>query len=260
MIDIHCHLLHGLDDGSISLKDAVGMARNAVRDGVSTIFATPHYNRGRYDTESAVIRQHAAELQGELELQGIPLRVLTGQEIRVHGQLLEELDAGSLLPLGTSSYVLLEFPSSRMPSRFEETVHELGIAGWRPIIAHPERNAEIAADPNKLASLVECGALCQITSHSLTGRFGKRVKSAALELCRRNLVHFIASDAHNETTRPYELSLAYRVAAERFGTDIVDYYKRNARAVVHNIPVIRKPPLQRRRAMSLFSGWSLFRS
>ncbi|CAH1206820.1 Tyrosine-protein phosphatase YwqE [Paenibacillus plantiphilus] len=260
MIDIHCHLLHGLDDGSMNLEDAVAMARSAVHDGVSTILATPHYNRGRYDTDSSVIRERAKELSTELEHLGIPLRVMIGQEIRVHSQLLEDLEAGHLLPLGESSYVLLEFPSSRVPQRFEEMVHELRITGLRPIIAHPERNAEIAADPGRLAALVECGALCQITSHSLTGRFGRSVKSVALDLCRRNLVHFIASDAHNATTRPYELSSAYRAAAEKLGADIVEYYKRNARAVVHNIPVIHKPTLQRRRPKSLFRGWSLFRS
>lgn len=259
MIDIHCHLLHDLDDGSIAMEDAVAMARYAVRDGVSTIFATPHYNRGRYDTAPAAIREKARELRMELERREIPLRVLIGQEIRVHSQLLEELEAASLLPLGDSSYVLLEFPSSRIPHRFEELLHELRIAGLRPIIAHPERNAEIAADPDKLALLVERGALCQITSHSLTGRFGRRVKSAALDLCRRNLAHFIASDAHNATTRPYELGSAYKVAAEKLGAEFVDYYMRNAKAVVHNIPVIGKPALQRRRTKSLFRDWSLFR-
>ncbi|BBH19559.1 tyrosine-protein phosphatase YwqE [Paenibacillus baekrokdamisoli] len=259
MIDIHCHLLPGLDDGPVDMQHAILLARSAVRDGVTTVIATPHYRRGVFDTNARLIRQSAAQLNAELKIRHIPLRVMTGQEIRVHDQLLEELEAGRLLPLGQSSNVLLELPSSRIPERFEDLLHELRIAGWTPVIAHPERNTVIASDPDKLAIWVNEGALCQLTSHSLTGRFGNKVKAAAWELCRRNLIHFIASDAHNETSRPCELKMAYELVSCKLGSTQADYYMRNARSISHNMPIVRKPTQPRRRALRFFAGWSLFK-
>ncbi|UVI27911.1 tyrosine-protein phosphatase [Paenibacillus spongiae] len=260
MIDLHCHLLHGLDDGPTSLEESISLAQSAVDDGATTIYATPHYRAGRYDTEAADIRERTGLLNAELRKRQIPLRVLPGQEIRVYDGLLDDLEEGKLLPLGESTYLLLEFSASNVPARFDDTLHELRIAGWTPIIAHPERNAELAADPDKLKSLVDNGALCQVTSHSLTGRFGSKVKSAAIEMCRRNLIHFIASDSHNGTTRPFELRSAYEVAETKLGQDTIAYYERNARAVIHNLEVQPKPTLYRKRQLRLFAGWSPFKT
>ncbi|GGD65719.1 tyrosine-protein phosphatase [Paenibacillus nasutitermitis] len=260
MIDIHCHLLHGLDDGPADLEEAVLLAGYAAEDGATVVCATPHYRIGRYDTKAKDILLAVDDLNSELKERGIPLRVLGGQEIRAHEEILDGLKTGNLLPLGYSSYVLVEMPSGRLPYRFDEMIHELRIAGWTPIIAHPERNAEIAADPDKLVTLVGNGALCQITSHSLTGRFGKPVKALAWELCRRNLVHLIASDAHNASTRPYELRAAYKALSARLGTELTDYYERNARSVIHDMPVKRRPMQGRRKTMRLFAGWSIFKT
>ncbi|MFD0713730.1 tyrosine-protein phosphatase [Paenibacillus sp. GCM10027626] len=263
MIDLHCHLLHGIDDGPETMDQSLALARAACNTGITTIFATPHYRAGRFDTTPEQIRAKTAELNAELKNNQIPLQVLAGQEIRVYEGLLEDLEAGKVLPLGNSQYVLLEFSSSLLPYRFEDTLHELLIAGWRPIIAHPERNAEIAEAPEKLAELVRQGAYCQVTSHSLTGRFGRKVKSLAIEMGRRNIVHFIASDAHNETTRPYELVAAYKTAAAKIGAELADSYLSNAQAVLHNIPL---EPLKPRvmsnyvRQLRLFAGWSPFKT
>ncbi|MCQ6560441.1 tyrosine-protein phosphatase [Paenibacillus mendelii] len=260
MIDLHCHLLHGLDDGPTSLDESLALARSAVNDGATTIYATPHYRAGRYDTEAKDIRERTDVLNAELIERHIPLRVLPGQEIRVYDGLLDDLEAGKLLPLGESSYLLLEFSASSVPVRFEDTLHELRIAGWTPIIAHPERNAELAAAPDRLMAMVDNGALCQVTSHSLTGRFGPKVKSAAIEMCRRNLIHFIASDSHNGTSRPFELRLAYETAENKLGLDTIAYYERNARAVVHNLKISPRPTIHRKRQLRLFAGWSPFKT
>ncbi|QHT61923.1 tyrosine protein phosphatase [Paenibacillus lycopersici] len=250
MIDMHCHLLPGLDDGPDHLEEAVELARRAAYDGVTAIIATPHYRPGAYETDAGRIRREAENMNAELRKRRIPLIVQPGQEIRVYDNLVADLEAGRLLPLGKSAYVLLELPSSRIPLRIEDMLHELRIAGWTPIIAHPERNAQIAADPSQFERLADYGAMAQLTSHSLTGRFGKAVKSAALELCRRNLVQTIASDAHNATTRPYELLAAHDIVAAKLGRALSAAYERNARAVWHDAPMERSNLPERRSAMS----------
>ncbi|QHW34308.1 tyrosine protein phosphatase [Paenibacillus rhizovicinus] len=259
MIDMHCHLLPGLDDGPDHLEEAVNLARCAASEGVTAIIATPHYRRGVYETDAGQVRQAAEHLSDELRRRRIPLLVQAGQEIRVYDEMVADLEAGRLLPLGNSSYVLLELPSARIPLRIEDTLHELRIAGWTPIIAHPERNAQIAADPDQLVRLAGFGAAAQLTSHSLTGRFGKAIKAAALELCRRNLVHTIASDAHNGTTRPYELRAAHDIVTAKLGRDFAASYERNARAVWQDTPLEHGKLTERRSAVTrLLAKWSPF--
>ena len=115
----------------------------------------------------------------------MPITIVTGQEIRVHDDLLEAWYRKELLPLAGSSYVLIEMPSSRIPKAMLDLIHELSILNLKPIIAHPERNAEVVQHPERLAELVEAGAFAQVTTHSLVGGFGKRIEQTAWSLCRR---------------------------------------------------------------------------
>lgn len=246
MIDMHCHILPGVDDGPDHLEAAVQLALNAASEGVTDVIATPHYRRGLYETSAARIKLETQVLNAELRSRGISLVVHSGQEIRVCDNLLEDLEAGKLLPLGNTSYVLLELPFSRIPERFEDTLHEMRVAGWTPVIAHPERNAIIAANPDELARFAEYGAAAQVTSHSLTGRFGNATKAAAIELCRRHLIHMIASDAHNDTSRPYELRTAFDVVAGKLGVELAACFVRNANAVLGGALLERGEPAPKR--------------
>ncbi|MFD1772542.1 tyrosine-protein phosphatase [Paenibacillus rhizophilus] len=237
MIDIHSHILPFADDGASDWEDALAMARDAHKDGIHTVVATPHHANGQYLNPADGVLDGVERMNEKLRLEGIPLNVLPGQEIRVYGNLLDDLESGILLPLASSRYILLEMPSSRVPSRMEELCHELVIQGYVPVIAHPERNAEIAAHPERLQRLVEIGALGQLTAQSLTGVFGGKLQKLSLELCRRNTIHAVASDAHDGGTRSFSLSQAYQVIDKLLGGETSDYFRKNAQNIVGNSPI-----------------------
>ncbi|QWU18516.1 protein tyrosine phosphatase [Paenibacillus sophorae] len=237
MIDIHSHILPFADDGASGWEDALAMARDAHEDGIQTVIATPHHANGQYLNPADNIMDGVAKMNEKLCLEGIPLTVLPGQEIRVYANLLDDLERGVLLPLASSRYMLLEMPSSRVPSRMEELCHELIIQGYVPVIAHPERNAEIAAHPERLERLVGLGAVGQLTAQSLTGEFGGKLQKLSLELCRRNTIHVLASDAHNGDSRPFGLYRAYQMIDKQLGGEIAGYFRKNAQNIVSNIPI-----------------------
>jgi protein-tyrosine phosphatase len=234
MKDIHCHILPFMDDGAANWESALAMAHDAYRDGITSVIATPHHANGQYMNNSASIREAVDLMNEKLRQHGNPLLVLPGQEIRVYGDLLDDLERGQLLSLADSRYILLEMPSSRVPRNMEEICHELIIQGFVPVIAHPERNAEVAADPSKLERLIELGSLGQVTAQSLAGVFGNKLQKLSLELCRRNAVHVLASDAHDSVHRPFGLNAAYVVLEKELGPEMRDYMRGNAQQIVAN--------------------------
>lgn len=234
MIDLHSHILQGIDDGASTLEDSMEMARLAVKDGIQQLAATPHHNNGRYSNESNSVRQAVDSLNQELSRHNIPLKVLPGQEIRINDQFWEEWEAGNLLTLNDSRYMLIELPSQHVPRDIWDIIHEMKIKDIVPIIAHPERNAELANDMDILMELVQAGAFSQVTTHSLNGLFGSRIRQIAMRMCQRQLVHIIASDAHNADQRPFGLSEAYTLIQRKLGDSHVQYYKNNAKAIFDN--------------------------
>ncbi len=220
MIDIHVHVLPGVDDGPETLEEGVAMCRVAAADGVETLVVTPHQRHERWANEDAAALEAAREAVQERV--GETPRLLLGAEIRVNSDLLEALegDGGqSVLPLAGSHYLLLEFPPwpTRLPPA--ELVQELAIAGWRPIVAHPERIPSLAEDPAVLEALVRAGALLQITGASVTGGMGRTAAECCEWLLDRQLVHFIASDGHGVAGRSPRLSPAFRAVASGWGED-----------------------------------------
>ncbi len=219
------------------MDQAIHMATLAVEEGISTIVATPHHANGKFSNERDEILFAVDNFAQALFSRGIPLQVLAGQEVRLYDELIRDLSEGIVIPLGGSPYLLLEFPSSRIPDSAAETIHELELLGITPIIAHPERNREIAKDPDKLLALIARGALCQVTAQSVNGGMGKKIRDVTLQLCRRNLVHFIASDAHDPIFRPFGLRQAYAAIDSRLGKSYADYYRFNAEAVLTGHPI-----------------------
>lgn len=232
MIDIHCHILPGIDDGAKSLEESVDMARHALQDGITGIIATPHHVNGKYMNPASGVRDAVALLNGTLQAQDIPLQVYPGQEIRIFSQL--SVDRADWMTLNDTPYVLIEFPFGEIPRYAEETFHELRVLGLIPIIAHPERYQEMMNHPERLQRFISAGALAQVTSHSVTGALGKKIQSAALQMCKQNLIHFVSSDAHDVVRRPFGLREAYHVLDKQLGASLVSYYKRNAEAVWRN--------------------------
>ncbi|MFC4100425.1 tyrosine-protein phosphatase [Paenibacillus xanthanilyticus] len=242
MIDIHTHILPGIDDGAPDWDTSLAMARAAVEEGITGLVATPHHANGRYDNPKTVVESLVEELQTRLNAERIPLTVYKGQEIRVNTDLLEGIETKELLSLAGSSYVLLEMPSSTIPERMSEWIYELNLLGIKPIIAHPERNAEVLQHPDRFQRLVEEGAFGQVTTHSLLGAFGKKIETFSWKMCSESLIHLVSSDAHNLSMRGFRLAEAYEMIERKLGPACVQTYQTNARLVVENgdleIPLI----------------------
>ena len=237
MIDLHCHILPGVDDGAPTLAEAVAMCRMAAEDGCEAMVATPHQRRGEWWNSD---REYLAALAGELqEAVGPGFRIYLGGEVHVDSELLAEVEKGDgILPLAGSRYLLIEFGSAGTPAESVHLIHELAVAGWRPVIAHPEFIPWLAPDPELVALLVGRGAFTQVTAMSLTGDFGRRPQNDAVALLEAGLVHFVASDSHGIRRRPPGLGRAYRTIAGRWGEDAARRLTTdNPRAVVEDRPL-----------------------
>ena len=162
MVDIHCHILPGIDDGAKTIYDSVNMAKEAVQEGVTTIIATPHHKNGQYENEKIDILDKVTQLNEYLSNEGIPLTILPGQEVRIYGEIIEDYHAGGrILPLNETNYLFIEFPSGSVPRYAERLFFDLQTEGLIPIIVHPERNQEIIENPDLLYKFVNNGALSQ---------------------------------------------------------------------------------------------------
>ena len=254
MIDIHCHILPGIDDGAKTLDESVQMAQAAVAQGIETIIATPHFNY-HYNNEKAAILEQTAAFNKQLTEQNIPLTVLPGQEIRIYGEVVQDYQSGKLVSLAETNYLMIELPSGHVPRFTERVLYELQLEGVIPVIVHPERNQEIVQNPNLLYRLVKNGALTQITAASLCGGFGKNIKRFTQQLIEANLTHFIASDAHNVTTRSCKMAQAIELLEKKCGSGTVYYFTENAHLLVKGSAVQREIPhrIKKRKLWGIFS-------
>ena len=239
MIDIHCHVLPGIDDGAEHFDEAVEMCRLAAADGCEVLFATPHQRHPYWPNLDA---DHLAALRAELTARaGVDLRIESGGEIRIDDGLLgavDELPSSGILPLGDSRYLLLECHRGGMGPAPESVIHELAVAGWRPILAHPEHYPWLMDDLGRVRELVASGALLQITGQSLVGGFGRRARQACHALLDSGLAHFVASDAHGTGPRPPGLRAAYEQVTVRWGRETAQQLMvENPRAILANEPI-----------------------
>lgn len=219
MIDLHCHLLPGLDDGPETLDEAVAMARIAVADGITTVVATPHMFDGAFEVAPERRDTALAELTARLAAEAIPLRVLAGGECRIHEHLLTRLQTAAprYTLNGTGRCCLLEWPEGVVPPHFEQFLFAAQIAGLQVLLAHPERHADIQRKPELLERLVERGLLLQISAGSLTGAYGRGARRAAERLLAAGSVRVLATDAHDPDSRPPLLTAAVERAVELLG-------------------------------------------
>ncbi|WP_047982617.1 tyrosine-protein phosphatase [Ornithinibacillus contaminans] len=254
MIDIHCHILPGIDDGPKTMVESLVMAQAAVKQGIHTIIATPHHQNGWYINTKKEIEQYIVNLNVSLQEENIPLTVLLGQETRLHANMIEELQTGVMVALNNTKYVFVEFPSGEVPSYSEQMLFDIQIAGYTPIIVHPERNSQIAEHPSILFNLVQRGALTQITAGSIVGSFGKAVQKLSHKLIESNLTHFIASDAHNTTTRKFLLQDAYKAVRSEHGTGVFYKFMENAQLLINGDSIQRDEPemVRKRKRLGLF--------
>ena len=254
MIDIHCHILPGVDDGAKNIEESLAMAKAAVTQGIHTIIATPHHKNNAYENPNLVIQQKVIEINQVLVTEQIPLTILPGQEIRITGEILDDLEKTELLPLAQSSYLLIELPSGHVPRYTGKMLYDLELAGYVPIIAHPERNQEIIENPEILYSLVKKGAFTQVTAASVCGAFGKKIKAFSQRLIEANLTHFIATDAHNVTSRKFMLTEAYAEIETRYGIDLVYLFRENAELLVSGNSIYKEVPqhIKKKKFLGIF--------
>jgi len=239
MIDLHLHILPGVDDGPSGLDESVQMCRLAGEGGCETLVATPHQRHDSWwNTDSALLGDLAGELQDRV---GDRPKILLGGEISVDSGLLDDLEQmpeSGLLPLAGSSYMLLEFSRYGLGPDPQEVVHETILAGWRPIVAHPEFVPALNGEPSPVGRLADLGAKVQVTAASLLGDFGKQAQRFALELLTADLVHFVASDAHGVRWRPPGLKRAYdEVVRRRDEATARRLFIDNPRAVIEDRPI-----------------------
>jgi protein-tyrosine phosphatase len=242
LIDIHCHILPGVDDGASDMKASLEMAKAAVEEGITTIIATPHLSP-RYQNHKTTILQKVQTLNETLKTEKIPLTILPGQEPRIYGEMVEDYESGKLLTLNDGNkYIFVELPSNHVPRYTKQLLFDIQLKGLTPIIVHPERNQEVIEHPDVLYSFVKDGTLTQITASSITGHFGKKVKKFSLELVENNLTHFIASDAHNITSRAFRLQRAYEEVENEFGVSQRYLLQENAEYLLNGENVVIEIP------------------
>jgi protein-tyrosine phosphatase len=216
MVDLHCHILFGLDDGPKNIEDSLAMAEEAIADGITHVVATPHCS-SQFLFDFANVRAARDALAEKLHGR---LKLATGCDFHLnHENLLAIRKHPAPFCINQKDYLLVEFNEFSIPPAMDQTLHELQLAGLRPIITHPERNPILRSQPDRLLHWVRLGCFAQITAGSLSGVFGPGAKEDAWIWMTRGLIHFVSSDAHNTARRPLKLRFAYDSIAQQLGEE-----------------------------------------
>jgi protein-tyrosine phosphatase len=222
VIDLHSHILPGVDDGAPNLEIALDMARMAVADGIEVMACTPHFMPGLYDNETSDIEKRFEDFRARLQDTGIGLELVIGSDAHIRPDFVSCLREHRIPTLNNSRYVLFEPPHVTMPQRMDDLLFEIAVAGFIPILTHPERLKWIEHGYDILTTAAQNGVWMQITAGSLTGRFGNRAQYWAQRMLSEGLVSIMATDAHDLTARPPKMSNAFKIVAQEVGAAEAD--------------------------------------
>jgi len=255
MVDLHCHILPGLDDGPKTIEDSLAMAEDAIADGITHVVATPHAS-SNYSFDFRQVSAAREELQSKI---GNRFVLATGCDFHLnHENFLALRENPQPYCINQKDYLLVEFNEFSIPPALDQTLHELMLAGLHPIVTHPERNAILRTHPERLKQWIRQGCYAQITAGSLTGIFGAGAQQDAWSWLAAGLVHFVSSDAHNTGRRPLKLRFAYEAVRDQFGEDkakalLIDnpLAAFEGRALTH-VPEIAPDPLPQKRRRFFF--------
>lgn len=234
LIDLHCHILPGVDDGAKDRIMALKMAQAAVDQGISHILLTPHHMDSHYMNHKIDVIKETGAFRQDLVDNNIPLKVFPGQEVHLTGDLLKAIFDDDILFMDSGNrYLLLEFPHNEVPEYAESMIFELTSRGITPVLAHPERNQGFQKDPDKLYSFVKMGCLTQLTSSSYLGVFGKNVQVLTEKIIKANLGFAFASDAHNFKGRRFMMREAFDKLQEQEGIETAQRFNQNAKNILN---------------------------
>lgn len=239
LIDIHTHLIPNVDDGADSIEETLKLAQAAVDEGIKHTVLTPHHNKYWVTNEKEKVLRLTKKVENVIDEAGIPLSVSPGQEIRMNGEFLEELFNDNYLSIDANGkYYLVEFSWQTFPSFAKDYLQQMLDADIIPVIAHPERQQPFIENPNILRDLINMGCLSQITATSIIGGYTEEIRHTAFQMMRENLIHVIASDAHDTVVRPYNLNYALQILKTEFGKEYAEYLIQNAERIFKGKKVI----------------------
>lgn len=245
MIDIHCHIVSGLDDGSKSLEQSIEMAKIASNDGIRKIINTSHYHLDSKFVVGKEIEEKVNNFNNILKEQGIDLEILIGNELYYTNELMNRIDELDFYSLNKSKYILIEFSPSNFPDNIEDIIYEFKIRNYIPILAHVERYEKIVKDPNKIYEYIKAGALIQINSNSITGKSGKEIQNICNILIRNNMVHFVATDAHSSNSRKPVLNNSYKYVEDKLGKQKAkEIFYDNPQKLISDEHILIKEPIR----------------
>ncbi|GAB6099371.1 tyrosine-protein phosphatase [Halanaerocella petrolearia] len=258
MIDVHTHILPGVDDGLKNKAEVLKIAKKSVRQGVKKIIATPHYVPNKDNLSFQEIKRKINCLQDFLEKQEINLDILPGNEVYITSDLAKYVQQERIKGLNNSRYILLELPMFKVPDYTDSVFYDLQALGYTPIIAHPERYKEIRKNPNLLYKWLNKGVLAQLNAGSLLGMFGLQVKKTAEILVNHNMVQLIGSDLHSVKKRGVCLEDSLVYLEKLVGDQAKKYFIKNAQLVINNQKINIIQPQYYKENKGLLSKFKLF--
>ena len=244
MVDLHCHILPGIDDGSKDIEETLEMARIAVSEGVHHIICTPHYIQYSDYYNKKQVEALVDEMNERLNEEGISLTLSAGHEVYMTPDLPKLVQEGEVSTLNNTQYLLVEFPMNDIPLYAEDVFYELRLMGLTPILAHPERYPMIIENPNLLLKFLNLGVLCQANVGSIRGFFGERVKETVFKLIEHRMIHFIATDAHTPRNRSPKVQKALEAVTKLDATLAQELFIENPLKVYQNELIELKQPIE----------------
>ena len=244
MVDLHCHILPGIDDGSKDIEETLEMARIAVSEGVQHIICTPHYIQYSDYYNKKQVEALVDEMNERLNEEGISLTLSAGHEVYMTPDLPKLVQEGEVSTLNNTQYLLVEFPMNDIPLYAEDVFYELRLMGLTPVLAHPERYPMIIENPTLLLKFLNLGVLCQANVGSIRGFFGERVQETVFKLIEHRMIHFIATDAHTPRNRSPKVQKALEAVTKLDATLAQELFIENPLKVYQNELIEPKQPIE----------------
>lgn len=200
-IDIHCHILPGVDDGSPNIETSLKMLETALSEGTKGMILTPHHKPMHHNVSPEHLEDYTSELMGRAHEAGIKVQLFPGNEIYYSDQTIKELESGRASTMAGSDYVLIEFHPTDMYKTIHNALYAVLSAGYLPVLAHVERYADMAKHIKYVDELIDMGIYIQVNAGSVMGKYGLGIRHFTRELLKRQMVHFVATDAHDNASR-----------------------------------------------------------